>query len=163
MSARVPFQVFLLLILHGATCFALPSVTGSYQHIEHVSSRWLTPKEPLDVSAWLPQERPKQPWQYRTAGTAHTSIELTETHALVASVQHAEIPGVGHTPCCIMYMHCQGLQSAAAAAGPLRTACSSSNSRMTRSPDMSQVSYKRCTGCAGNNRHAGVVVSQHPR
>jgi hypothetical protein len=83
----------LLLLLPVALPITSSSITGTPRHIEQLSSWLFTPRQQLDVSPYLPVTRPHQPWPYRSSAAA-SSVQITQTHALVATVSHDVIPGV---------------------------------------------------------------------
>lgn len=87
-----------LLLSH---CIAVDSnlaygdITGLAQRIDRLSAWFARPKQLPDVKPLLPDARPTQPWPYRKldAATAY-SVSLTSTHAILATVTHAPVPGV---------------------------------------------------------------------
>eukprot|EP00878_Enallax_costatus_P000787 GHUV01000909.1.p1 GENE.GHUV01000909.1~~GHUV01000909.1.p1 ORF type:complete len:352 (+),score=47.35 GHUV01000909.1:97-1152(+) len=70
-------------------------ITGLPQRIDWLSAWLVRPKQRPDVQPLLPEARPTQPWPYRQLDSAAAySVSITDTHAVVATVTHAPVPGI---------------------------------------------------------------------
>lgn len=112
-------HIALVLLFSAAVPTTSSSIAGVPKHIETLSSWLFKPRHQLDVSASLPSSRPRQPWPYRSSAAA-TSLQITDTHALEASVSHAVVHGVSLFP---------GQRLTAQALYVTRASTSGSNSR----------------------------------